>query len=91
MITNVDLLDSIRKKFICHQRETIWFKQTEISIIKEIEKLHGSGKSEVLTLGEVGNLNFPYFKMGNIDSIKIKSPYNSLIQMISLKSIGLVD
>jgi FkbM family methyltransferase len=71
MITNIDLLDSIRKKSICHQRGTTWFNQTEISIINEIEKLHGIGIPEVLTLGEIGNLNFPYFKMGNVDSVKL--------------------
>ena len=71
MITNADFLDSIRKNFVSHQRGTTWFNQTEINIINEIEKLHGIGKSEVLTLGEVGNLNFPYFEMGSIDSVKL--------------------
>lgn len=71
MITSIDLLDSIRKKFNCHQRGTTWFNQTEISINSEIEKLHGIGTSDVLTLGEIGNLNFPYFKMGNVDSVKL--------------------
>lgn len=71
MITKTDFLDSIRKNFVFHQRGTTWFNQTEIDIINEIEKLHGIGKSEVLTLGEVGNLNFPYFEMGSIDSVKL--------------------
>ena len=71
MITKADFLDSIRTNFVFHQRGTTWFNQTEINIIKEIEKLHGIGKSEVLTLGEVGNLNFPYFEMGSIDSVKL--------------------
>ena len=71
MITNIDLLDSIRKKSNCHQRGTTWFNQTEISIMNAIKKLHGIGISEVLTLGEIGNLNFPYFKMGNVDSVKL--------------------
>lgn len=71
MITKADFLDSIRKNFVSHQRGTTWFNQTEINVINEIEKLHGIGKSEVLTLGEVGNLNFPYFEMGSIDSVKL--------------------
>ena len=71
MITNIDLLDSIRKKSNYHQRGTTWFNRSEISITNEIEKLHGLGISEVLTLGEIGNLNFPYFKMGNVDSVKL--------------------
>jgi FkbM family methyltransferase len=71
MITKADFLDSIRKNFVFHQRGTTWFNQTEINIIKEIDKLHGIGKSELLTLGEVGNLNFPYFEMGSIDSVKL--------------------
>ena len=49
MITKADFLDSIRKNFVFHQRGTTWFNQTEINIINEIEKLHGIGKSEVLT------------------------------------------
>lgn len=71
MITNADFLDSIRKNFICHQRGTTWFNQTEIKITNEIKKMHGIGKSGELTLGEVGNLNFPYFEMGTIDSVKL--------------------
>ena len=71
MIAKADFLDSIRKNFVFHQRGTTWFNQTEINIIKEIDQLHGIGKSEVLTLGEVGNLNFPYFEMGSIDSVKL--------------------
>ena len=71
MITNIDLLDSIRKKSNCHQRGTTWFNQTEIGIMNAIKKLHGIGISEVFTLGEIGNLNFPYFKMGNVDSVKL--------------------
>jgi FkbM family methyltransferase len=71
MITKTDFLDSIRKNFVFHQRGTAWFNQTELNIVHEIEKLHGIGKSEVLTLGEVGNLNFPYFEMGSIDSVKL--------------------
>ncbi len=71
MITKTDFLDSIRNNFVFHQRGTTWFNQTEVNIINEIEKLHGIGKSEVLTLGEVGNLNFPYFEMGSIDSVKL--------------------
>jgi FkbM family methyltransferase len=42
-----------------------------MSVIQQIEELHGVGKSEVLALGEIGNLNFPYFTMGNIDSVKL--------------------
>jgi len=71
MITKADFLDSIRKNFIFHQRGTTWFNQTEINIGNEIKKLHGIGKSEVITLGEAGNLNFPYFEMGSIDSVKL--------------------
>jgi FkbM family methyltransferase len=71
MITKADFLDSIRKNFIFHQRGTTWFNQTEINIGNEIKKLHGIGKSQVITLGEVGNLNFPYFEMGSIDSVKL--------------------
>jgi FkbM family methyltransferase len=71
MVTKADFLDSVRKNFIFHQRGTAWFNQTEISITKEIKKLHGIGKSEIITLGEVGNLNFPYFEMGSIDSVKL--------------------
>jgi FkbM family methyltransferase len=32
---------------------------------------HREGNSGVLTLGELGEIKFPYFKMGNIDSIKL--------------------
>ena len=71
MITSVDFLNLIGKDFLNHKRGTTWFDQTEISIIKEIEEIHGFNKPEILTLGEIGNLYFPYFQMGNVDSVKL--------------------
>ena len=71
MITSADFLSSLIENSFNHRRGTSWFDQTEMSTIKEIEELHGIGKSEDLTLGELGNLKFPYFKMGNVDSAKL--------------------
>jgi len=71
MISNPHFLDSIRKNQSNHKRGTSWFNQTEISSITEIMEQHGEGDSGVLTLGELGEIKFPYFKMGNIDSIKL--------------------
>ena len=71
MITSADFLNSLIENSFNHRRGTSWFDQTEMSTIKEIEELHGIGKSEDLTLGELGNLKFPYFKMGNVDSAKL--------------------
>ena len=71
MISDQKLLHAIAESSFTHQRGSTWFNQTEINVVKEIERLHGIDKSEILTLGELGNLNFPYFKMGNIDSGKL--------------------
>ena len=71
MISSEKFFHTIAANFLEHQRGTKWFSQSEISVIQQIEELHGVGKSEVLTLGEVGNLNFPYFEMGSIDSVKL--------------------
>ena len=71
MVIKADFLDFVRKNSIFHQRGTTWFNETEMSIIKEVKELHGIGKSEIFTLGELGNFNFPYFEMGSIDSVKL--------------------
>jgi FkbM family methyltransferase len=71
MISSGKFFHTIAASFSEHQRGTKWFSQTEMSVIQQIEELHGVGKSEVLALGEIGNLNFPYFTMGNIDSVKL--------------------
>ena len=71
MISHQEFLHAIAESSFTHQRGTTWFNQTEMNVVKEIEGLHGIDKSEILTLGELGNLNFPYFKMGNIDSGKL--------------------
>jgi FkbM family methyltransferase len=71
MISSGKIFHTIAASFSEHQRGTKWFSQTEMSVIQQIEELHGVGKPEVLALGEIGNLNFPYFTMGNIDSVKL--------------------
>jgi FkbM family methyltransferase len=69
MIDNPEFLNSIRINSFNHKRGTDWFNQTEINSMTDIIKQHGN--SGVLTLGELGELKFPYFKMGNIDSSKL--------------------
>ena len=71
MISNPHFLDSIRENLSNHKRGTNWFNQTEISSITEVMEQHKEGNSGILTLGELGEINFPYFKMGNIDSTKL--------------------
>jgi FkbM family methyltransferase len=71
MISSEKFLHTIASSHTEHKRGTKWFSQTEMSVIQQIGELLGVGRQEVLTLGEIGNLNFPYFKMGKIDSVKL--------------------
>jgi FkbM family methyltransferase len=71
MLKTPNFLDLIRMNLSNHKRGTNWFNQTEISSITDVMEQHGEGNSGVLTLGELGEIKFPYFKMGNIDSIKL--------------------
>ena len=71
MITSTDFLNSISQNARYHGRGSYWFNSTELSTSEEIKEKHGPGKPEVLTLGELGNLIFPYFEMGNVDSTKL--------------------
>lgn len=71
MITNSNLFYLISANSTNHSRGSNWFNQTELRVIEGIKEQHGKGISEVLTLGELGNIKFPYFKMGNVDSVKL--------------------
>lgn len=66
-----NLLTLISENYLNHYRGSNWYNQTEVVVLKEIKELHSISKSEILTLGELESIDFPYFVMGNIDSAKL--------------------
>lgn len=71
MISSTNFLQSIIDNASKHSRGTTWYSATESTVLEEIALSHGLDETGALTLGELGQLNFPYFKMGNIDSNKL--------------------
>jgi FkbM family methyltransferase len=54
-----------------HSRNSNWYTENENLHLNSIANWHGPNKTEAISFGEVGSINFPYFAMGNIDSAKL--------------------
>ena len=70
-VRSKNLLTLISENYSNHHRGSNWYNQIESVVLKEINELHSISKSEILTLGEIESIDFPYFVMGNIDSTKL--------------------
>jgi FkbM family methyltransferase len=54
-----------------HAKSSTWYQETWAILEKSILDFHGPDTSEEMNLAEIGKIAFPYFSMGNIDSIKL--------------------
>lgn len=66
-----NLLAKIGRNHASHSKSSFWYQETWSTLEKLILEAHGSDKPDTLYLAEIGNLAFPYFSMGNIDSVKL--------------------
>ena len=71
MLKSPHLLQGISQSNHLHARGTEWFAENERSLINSVMSSHGPTTGETIVLGELGELSFPYFAMGNIDSTKL--------------------
>ena len=69
MVFENDLFQTISKMHSSHSRNTSWFQEHEILFANLISNLHGSDKKNEFNFGEIGNISYPYFSMGDISSI----------------------
>ena len=68
MFTDHDFLSKIAQQWRSHSRESLWYQENSKYLNSEVRNFHSSTSGEVILLGEIGEIYFPYFQMGNIDS-----------------------
>lgn len=71
MLKSPHLLQGISQSSHLHARCTEWFAENERALINSVVSSHSPATGGTIVLGELGELGFPYFVMGNIDSSKL--------------------
>lgn len=66
-----NLLSDLASHHGLHARSTDWYATTALELDKQITEMHRPLGPDIVILSEVGELYFPYFSMGNIDSVKL--------------------
>jgi FkbM family methyltransferase len=66
-----NLLSDLADHHLSHARSTDWYVTTASKLDKQIAEIHGPHHPDTMNLSEIGELHFPYFSMGNIDSLKL--------------------
>ena len=68
MLSNLKLFREISRANNEHSNKSQWYKKNSQAILAEISTLYGAGSTGSLNLGEIGEIFFPHFSMGAIDS-----------------------
>jgi FkbM family methyltransferase len=71
MLSDNRLLAGIAANAAFHARGTTYFSKMESDLLNEIEKLYKSHLDSKILLAEIGEIYFPYFSFGNLDSRKL--------------------
>jgi len=71
MLTDGNFLSNLANNYHVHGRNNDFFVELESKIATEISSLHSEESGDHIAIGELGTINFPYLKMGNIDSSKL--------------------
>jgi len=71
MSLSKNLLSDLADHHGSHANSTDWYTSTAAALANQIDEMHGPLGSDRMYLAEVGELYFPYFSMGNIDSVKL--------------------
>jgi FkbM family methyltransferase len=66
-----NLLSNLAYHHASHASSTDWYASTASALTNQIAEIHGPLGVDKMYLAEVGELHFPYFSMGNIDSVKL--------------------
>jgi FkbM family methyltransferase len=54
-----------------HSNKSEWYKENSQKILTDVSKLYGAESTGSLILGEIGEIFFPHFSMGSINSEKL--------------------
>ena len=71
MSLSKNLLSELTDHHGLHAWSTDWYATKALELDKQITEMHSPLGSDKMNLSEVGELCFPYFSMGNIDSVKL--------------------
>lgn len=71
MLSSPDFLQRISQSNHLHARGTEWYKENERALLRSLMSIHGPTSNQTFVLGELGEISFPYFDMGDIDSSKL--------------------
>jgi FkbM family methyltransferase len=71
MLSAPKLLQDFSESSHLHARGTKWFEKNESELMNSVMSSHSPMSSGTIVIGELGELSFPYFAMGNIDSSKL--------------------
>jgi FkbM family methyltransferase len=71
MLSSPYLLQRVSESNHLHARGTEWFAENERALMNSVMSSHGPTTGGTIVLGELGELSFPYFMMGDIDSAKL--------------------
>jgi len=68
MFTSEYLTDEIALNFNQHSHDTDWYKGFSLRVLEEVELDHRPGSRALVNLGKIGEIKFPFFSMGNVNS-----------------------
>ena len=71
MLISSRFLNSIAKNCDSHSRKSYWYLETEKNLNEEIAIVHNQGLVAPINFGEIGEIYFPYFSMGQVSSTKL--------------------
>jgi FkbM family methyltransferase len=71
MLNNKNLLTDIAMNSKFHARGTTYYSKMENQLIPETNRFSESQQDYKILLGEIGEIIFPYFRFGNLDSGKL--------------------
>ena len=61
-------MSEISSNSSCHSSNTDWYKDISVELNEEIRKGHADLENDLIQLGEIGEICFPFFSMGNVSS-----------------------
>ena len=68
MFSSENLTDEIAFNFNQHSHSTEWYEEYSARLSAEVKLDHRPGSQSLISLGKIGEINFPFFSMGNVDS-----------------------
>ena len=71
MLSDLRLFKKISSANNEHSNKSEWYKENSQKILTDVSKLYGAESTGSLILGEIGEIFFPHFSMGAINSEKL--------------------